>query len=187
MGDGRGRLLAATPHKQTLHCREESCAFTHSSLNTVTLWTRGSSFLRVVIIAFTDSSSYTVHFPSCVCARLDREHWASSSVAQYRRMSDLMSDVACIQCAFTQEQQSESQTYTGGIKMSLWKNTCLSLTRFVRRDDDSCFLELTRKSNKHVTAAGFILDLFYWSPQVEVLKCDEVWIMGQFAGQMPSQ
>lgn len=67
MGEGRGRLLAATPHKQTLHCPEESCAFTHSSLNTVTLWTRGSSFLCIVIIAFTDSSSDTVQFPLCAC------------------------------------------------------------------------------------------------------------------------
>lgn len=66
MGEGRGRLLAATPHKQTLHCPEESCAFTHSSLDTVTLWTRGSSFLCIVIIAFTDSSAYTVQFPLCV-------------------------------------------------------------------------------------------------------------------------
>lgn len=79
MGEGRGRLLAATPHKQTLHCPEESCAFTHSSLNTVTLWTRGFSFLCVVIIAFTDSSFNTVQFPLCVCL------WrrAPSSVAQY--------------------------------------------------------------------------------------------------------
>lgn len=96
MGDGRGRLLAATPHKQTLHCREESCAFTHSSLNTVTLWTRGSSFLRIVIIAFTDSSSYTVQFPSCVCVRV-RTHAHTRARAE-RPLQSLSIDAWVTSC-----------------------------------------------------------------------------------------